>query len=72
MSKDTNGLNRYLDQNAREVAALVEIGAMNAPTARLVNSLLRERYPALENMAVSDRVDLARDLAQTLSPDRLQ
>jgi hypothetical protein len=72
MSKDTNGLNKYLDQNAREVAALVEIGAMNAPTARLVNALLRERYPDLKNMAVSDRVDLARDLAQTLSADGLQ
>ena len=72
MSEDTDGRTRYLDQNAREVAALVEFGDMNAPTARLVNALLRERYPALENMAVSDRVDLARDLAQTLSADGLQ
>jgi hypothetical protein len=66
MPQSNDELVRYLDQNAREVAALVEIGAMDTATAHRAVALLRDRYPTLRHLAVSDRVDLARDLAATL------
>ena len=62
---DTTEYHEYHDQNANEVEALVEIGALDPSTARRVINVLRDRYCDFQDMSVTDRVDLARDLVAT-------
>lgn len=71
-AEQSNEFIEYHDQNANEVAALVEVGAMDPPTARLVINLLRERFDTLRHMSVTERVDLARDLAAIFGGSKLQ
>ena len=60
---DSDTFHEYNEKNASEVEALVEIGTLDATTARRVLNSLRDRFAELQHMSVTDRVDLARDLA---------
>jgi hypothetical protein len=60
---DSDAFSDYHDDNANEVAALVEIGAIDPVTAQRIINVLRQHFTEFQHMSVTDRVDLARDLA---------
>ena len=59
---DSDAFSEYCDQNVAETESLVQIGVIDAATARRIINVLRQRFTDFQYMSVTDRVDLVRDI----------